>query len=78
MSQERMAGYMLFKIPDESFSNISNCIGIAKGFVHGFGSSEKGQISLEVAIFSVPNGYNYVDLSVYKVIIGSSCTGCFR
>ncbi|CAI9087607.1 OLC1v1021715C1 [Oldenlandia corymbosa var. corymbosa] len=64
--QERMTGYMLFKIPDKSFPNISNCIGIARGFVRGFGSSENEEISLEAALFSVPDGYNCVDLSLYK------------
>ncbi|KAL3519652.1 hypothetical protein ACH5RR_017801 [Cinchona calisaya] len=63
---QRMTGYLLFKIPDESFSDVSNCIGIARGLTHDFGNSEKGQISLEAVLISVPNGYNCVDLSLYK------------
>lgn len=64
-----MTGYMLFKIPDESFSDISNCIGIARGLIHDFGNPAKGQLPLEAALFSVPNGYTCVDLSLYKVSI---------
>lgn len=64
-----MTGYVLVKIPDESFSNVSNCIGIARGFIHDFSDSENGQTSLEAALFSIPNGYSCVDLSLYKVCI---------
>lgn len=66
-----MIGYILFQIPDESFSDTKNCIGIARGFVHNLVNSENGQPSTEAAVLSIPEGYNCVDLSLYKVIIRS-------
>ncbi|XP_071930420.1 anaphase-promoting complex subunit 4 isoform X1 [Coffea arabica] len=78
---QRMTGYMLFKIPDESFSDISNCIGIARGLIHDFGNSAMGQLPLEAALFSVPNGYTCVDLSLYKegqlvLLLNETVTTC--
>lgn len=64
-----MIGYILFQIPDESFPDTKNCIGIARGFVHNLVNSENGQPSTEAAVLSIPEGYNCVDLSLYKVII---------
>lgn len=64
-----MIGYILFQIPEESFPDTKNCIGIARGFVHNLVKSENGQPSTEAAVLSIPEGYNCVDLSLYKVII---------
>ncbi|KAI5656969.1 hypothetical protein M9H77_25762 [Catharanthus roseus] len=63
---QRITGYILFQIPEESFSNTKNCIGVARGFVPNLGSSENGQTFAEAALLSVPEGYSCVDLSLYK------------
>ncbi|XP_028103198.1 anaphase-promoting complex subunit 4-like [Camellia sinensis] len=54
------------RIPEDSFSNIRNCIGIARGFMHDLSSVKKGNASLEVVLLSVPDGYHCVDLCLYK------------
>ncbi|KAJ0082208.1 hypothetical protein Patl1_10879 [Pistacia atlantica] len=58
--------YISFRVPDEPFSDIANCIGIARGFMHDVSNVERGCTSLEVVLLSVPAGYNCVDLSLYK------------
>lgn len=59
--------YISFQIPDESFSTITNCVGIVRGFTHNWSSAKKGHSSLEAVLLSVPDGYQCVDLSLYKV-----------
>ncbi|KAJ9690302.1 hypothetical protein PVL29_012784 [Vitis rotundifolia] len=64
--QHRFIDYIAFKVPDESFSDVANCIGIARGFMHDSSSVKKGYTSLEAVLLSVPDGYHCVDLSLYK------------
>ncbi|KAH7545917.1 hypothetical protein FEM48_Zijuj01G0145100 [Ziziphus jujuba var. spinosa] len=64
--QRRFIDYISFQIPDDSFSNIANCIGIVRGFTHDLSSVKKGCSSLEAVLLSVPEGYQCVDLSLYK------------
>ncbi|KAK9267431.1 hypothetical protein L1049_009857 [Liquidambar formosana] len=63
--QHRFIDYISFRIPDES-SDISNCIGIARGFMDDLSSVKKGYTSLEAVLLCVPDGYHCVDLSLYK------------
>ena len=58
-----------FRIPEDSFSTIRKCIGIARGFMHDLSSVKKGNASLEAVLLSVPDGYHCVDLCLYKVMI---------
>ncbi|XP_010259823.1 PREDICTED: anaphase-promoting complex subunit 4 [Nelumbo nucifera] len=64
--QQRLMDYICFRIPDESFSNMHNCIGIARGFMHGSTDSGKSCTSLEAVLLCVPDEYECVDLSLYK------------
>ncbi|XVE87939.1 hypothetical protein DITRI_Ditri19aG0028900 [Diplodiscus trichospermus] len=57
--------YISFQIPGDSSSDIANCIGISRGFMHSCNSAE-GSASLEAILLSVPDGYHCVDLSLYK------------
>ncbi|KAK2977122.1 hypothetical protein RJ640_017646 [Escallonia rubra] len=58
--------YVAFRIPDDSFSNFANCIGIVRGFMHQVDSLKKGYTTLEAVLLCVPDGYHCVDLSLYK------------
>ncbi|XP_044494981.1 anaphase-promoting complex subunit 4 [Mangifera indica] len=58
--------YITFRVLDETFSDVANCIGVARGFMHDLSNVERGFNSLEVVLLSVPAGYNCVDLSLYK------------
>ncbi|KAI8014349.1 Anaphase-promoting complex subunit 4 [Camellia lanceoleosa] len=64
--EQRLVDYISFGIPKDSFSNIRNCIGIARGFKHDLSSVNKGNASLEAVLLSVPDGYHCVDLCLYK------------
>ncbi|KAL5839669.1 hypothetical protein ACOSQ4_012277 [Xanthoceras sorbifolium] len=66
ISDHRFIDYQSFRIPDELFSDIANCIGIARGFMHDLSSQKRGCSSLEAVLLSVPAGYQCVDLSLYK------------
>ncbi|XP_031125914.1 anaphase-promoting complex subunit 4 isoform X1 [Ipomoea triloba] len=65
-SQQRLTDYISFRVPDNSISNITNCIGVVRGVIHDMGNSEKGYTSLEASLLCIPDGYNCVDLSLYK------------
>ncbi|CAL5324651.1 unnamed protein product [Camellia sinensis] len=56
--EQRLVDYISFRIPEDSFSNIRNCIGIARGFMHDLNSVKKGNASLEAVLLSVPDGYH--------------------
>ncbi|KAK3013402.1 hypothetical protein RJ639_009463, partial [Escallonia herrerae] len=58
--------YVAFRIPDDSFSNFANSIGIVRGFMHQVDSLKKGYTTLEAVLLCVPDGYHCVDLSLYK------------
>ncbi|KAF8389342.1 hypothetical protein HHK36_026036 [Tetracentron sinense] len=64
--QHGLVDYISFRIPDESFSDMPNSIGIARGFMHDLSSVKKGYTSLEAVLLRVPDGYHCVDLSLYK------------
>lgn len=66
-SQNSFIDYISFQIPEESFPEIANCIGIARGFMNDLISVKKGYSSLEAVLLGVPDGYHCVDLSLYKV-----------
>lgn len=68
-ASKRLIDYISFRIPDDSFSNLTNCIGMARGLMHDLGSIEKGFTSLEAVLLCIPGGYHCVDLSLYKVSI---------
>ncbi|GFP97378.1 anaphase-promoting complex subunit 4 [Phtheirospermum japonicum] len=65
-SNRSLTDYTAFMVPDETFPNITNCIGIARGLVHDLDNLKSGHHSLEVAVLRVPDGYHCVDLSLYK------------
>uniref|UniRef100_A0A1D1Z2S3 Anaphase-promoting complex subunit 4 n=4 Tax=Anthurium amnicola TaxID=1678845 RepID=A0A1D1Z2S3_9ARAE len=56
-----LVDFICFKIPHDSL-NMSNSIGITKGFTTHSGSTS----SLEAVLIRIPNGYKCVDLSPYK------------
>ncbi|KAF4386907.1 hypothetical protein F8388_006862 [Cannabis sativa] len=58
--------FISFQIPEESFSNIANCIAIVRGFTHDSSSLKKGYTSLEALLLHIPDGYYCVDISLYK------------
>ncbi|CAN8325502.1 unnamed protein product [Cochlearia groenlandica] len=64
--QNGYTDYISFQVPDESFPDIPNCIGIAKGFKQNSNNDENGYTSTEAVLLSVPNGYHCVDFSFYK------------
>ncbi|KAI8013096.1 Anaphase-promoting complex subunit 4 [Camellia lanceoleosa] len=50
--EQRLVDYISFRIPEDSFSNIRNCIGIARGFMHDLSKGKEGNVSIEVAFES--------------------------
>ncbi|KAE7995578.1 hypothetical protein FH972_000358 [Carpinus fangiana] len=64
--ENRFIDYISFQIPDESFPEIANSIGIVRGFMNDLINVKKGYASLEAALLCVPDGYHCVDLSLYK------------
>lgn len=64
--QHQVIDYISFQVPDESFSDIENCICIVRGFMHDADSLKKGYSSLEAVLLRVPVDYQCVDLSLYK------------
>ncbi|XP_034214411.1 anaphase-promoting complex subunit 4 isoform X2 [Prunus dulcis] len=65
-SQHMLLDYISFQIPDDSFSGVSNCIGIVRGFMLDSISVKRGYTSLEAVLLCVPGGYCCADLSLYK------------
>ncbi|KAH6825124.1 Transducin/WD40 repeat-like superfamily protein, partial [Perilla frutescens var. hirtella] len=65
-THQRLTDYTSFMVPDETFPNITNCIGIARGLIHDEDNLKIGHNSLEVALLRIPDGYSCVDLSLYK------------
>ncbi|XP_045824082.1 anaphase-promoting complex subunit 4 [Trifolium pratense] len=64
--QHQVIDYLSFQVPDESFSDIENCICIVRGFMHNSDCLKKGYSSLEAVLLCVPVDYKCVDLSLYK------------
>ncbi|XP_043711460.1 anaphase-promoting complex subunit 4 isoform X2 [Telopea speciosissima] len=64
--QRRLVDYICFRIPDDSFLDMPNCVAITRGFMYGSSGTEKGYNSLEAALLHVPDGYHCVDVSLYK------------
>ncbi|KAK6154689.1 hypothetical protein DH2020_008937 [Rehmannia glutinosa] len=65
-TSQRLTDYTSFMVPDETYPNFTNCIGIAKGLMHDQDNLKSGHHSLEIAVLHVPDGYHCVDLSLYK------------
>ncbi|KAL1562715.1 Anaphase-promoting complex subunit 4 [Salvia divinorum] len=65
-THQRLTDYTSFMVPDETFPNITNCIGVARGLIHDADNLKTGLNSLEVALLCIPDGYHCVDLSQYK------------
>ncbi|KAI8525409.1 hypothetical protein RHMOL_Rhmol13G0228400 [Rhododendron molle] len=64
--EPRLVDYISFRIPDESISNVRNCVGIVRGFMHELSNVKKGNPSPEAVLLCVPDGYHCVDLCLYK------------
>ncbi|KAL1195142.1 Anaphase-promoting complex subunit 4 [Cardamine amara subsp. amara] len=64
--QSGYTDYISFQVPDETFPETPNCIGIAKGFKENSSNERNGYTSLEAVLLSIPNDYSCVDLSLYK------------
>ncbi|XP_047326968.1 anaphase-promoting complex subunit 4 [Impatiens glandulifera] len=62
--QQRATDYISFRIPDDSMSNISNCIGIIRGFTQN--DCQENNSSLEAILLSFPDYYDCVDICLYK------------
>ncbi|KAL2475420.1 Anaphase-promoting complex subunit 4 [Abeliophyllum distichum] len=63
---QRLTDYTCFKVPDDTFSNIANCVGIARGFIDDSCNLENGRTSFEAVLLRLPDDYHCVDLSLYK------------
>ncbi|XP_022847559.1 anaphase-promoting complex subunit 4 [Olea europaea var. sylvestris] len=63
---QRLTNYTCFKVPDETFSNIANCVGIARHFVDDSCNLGNGHTSFEAVLLRLPDGYQCADLSLYK------------
>ncbi|XP_076956679.1 anaphase-promoting complex subunit 4-like [Bidens hawaiensis] len=55
--QQSFVDYISFTLPDESSSNLSNCIVVMRCLMNN---------DLEAVLLCVPDGYHCVDLSLYK------------
>ncbi|XXG51629.1 hypothetical protein AAC387_Pa03g0156 [Persea americana] len=64
--RHRLVDYIAFRVPDEFSSDIPSSIGIARGFMHDSSCIEKGNTSLEAVLLCIPQGFQCVDLSLYK------------
>ncbi|GAB2298726.1 Anaphase-promoting complex subunit 4 [Dionaea muscipula] len=63
---EKLMGYISFRIPDGSLSDVSNYIVIVRGLRNEMMNGNECSISLEASILSTPDDFNCVDLSLYK------------
>lgn len=68
-THQKLTDYTSFMVPDETFPNITNCIGVVRGLIHDADNLKSGHNSLEVALLRIPDGYCCADLSLYKVSI---------
>lgn len=59
--------YICFKVPDESLE-LTNCIGIIRGFANGLDPVQKRVTSPEAILLCIPDAFQCIDLSLYKVI----------
>ncbi|KAL3851275.1 hypothetical protein ACJIZ3_013157 [Penstemon smallii] len=66
INHQRLTDYTSFIIPDETFPNVTNCIGISRGILHDLDNLKDGHTSLEAVLLRVPDGHQCVDLSLYK------------
>nr|AGN12862.1 putative anaphase-promoting complex subunit 4 [Leavenworthia alabamica] len=64
--QSGYTDYISFQVPDETFPETPNYIGIAKGFKENTNNEKDGYTSLEAVLLSIPSDYSCVDLSLYK------------
>ncbi|XVF40588.1 hypothetical protein PTKIN_Ptkin01aG0126000 [Pterospermum kingtungense] len=64
--QHGFIDYISFQIPGDSSSDVANCIGISRGFMHSLSNSSQQSAFLEAVLLCVPDGYDCVDLSLYK------------
>ncbi|XP_027191868.1 anaphase-promoting complex subunit 4 isoform X2 [Cicer arietinum] len=64
--QHQVIDYISFQVPDESFSDIVNCICIVRGFMNDSDCLKKGYSTMEAVLLCVPVDYQCVDLSLYK------------
>jgi hypothetical protein len=63
-----LTDYTCFKVLDGSLG-LKNCIGIVRGFMTGLNSSMDGEeFCLDTVLVHLPDHYECIDLSMYKVI----------
>lgn len=66
VSQHNLVDYICFKIPDESLDMV-NCFCILRGFANDSSRSfQKRSSSMEAVLLCIPEGYDCVDLYLYK------------
>ncbi|GAB4831295.1 Anaphase-promoting complex subunit 4 [Ancistrocladus abbreviatus] len=63
---EKLTDYVSFRIPDGAFSDVTNSIAIVRGVINDMRNVKEGCVSLEALLLTVPDGFNCVDLSLYK------------
>ncbi|KZV51983.1 hypothetical protein F511_08593 [Dorcoceras hygrometricum] len=61
-----LTDYMSFIIPDGTFPNITNCIGICRGIMHDLDILKDNHTPLEAALLRAPDGYGCADISLYR------------
>lgn len=65
---QSLTDYTSFIIPDGTFPCITNCIGICRGIMHDLDNiKDLHHTSLEAALLRAPDGYDCVDISLYRV-----------
>ncbi|XP_073122681.1 anaphase-promoting complex subunit 4 isoform X2 [Henckelia pumila] len=65
-AHQSLTDYTSFIIPDGTFPNITNCIGICRGIVHDLDNVKDHRTSLEAALLRAPDGYDCADISLYR------------
>ncbi|KAL4035669.1 hypothetical protein IC575_004374 [Cucumis melo] len=64
--EQKFIDYISFRVPDDSFAEIANCVGIVRRFIHDQSCSNEDHSSSEAVLISIPDGSQCVDLSLYK------------
>ncbi|EPS73153.1 hypothetical protein M569_01601, partial [Genlisea aurea] len=64
--RRKLIDYISFMVPDGAFPDAKNCIGIVRRLPCVVENSKNGHSPLEFALLRAPDGYQFVDLSLYK------------
>ncbi|KAG9455951.1 hypothetical protein H6P81_000459 [Aristolochia fimbriata] len=65
-TSQRILDYICFQIPDISVFDLPSTVGIVRHFAHDYSCKNNGNSSPEAALLRIPDGFQCVDLSLYK------------